>query len=105
MVMKKNNDLTSIKKWTMDVARFHDISAGKYDVVVQSGSTLPTNRMALLNTYMKTNDYRPNRSTKEIRVRLRWCDGKKWTNETNDATRDVTRRIEESQRRFTNWST
>ena len=36
-----------------DVARFHDISAGKYDVVVQSGSTLPTNRMALLNTYMQ----------------------------------------------------
>ena len=36
-----------------DVARFHDIGIGKYDVVVVSGSTLPTNRMALLNTYMQ----------------------------------------------------
>ncbi len=36
-----------------EVKRFHDIGAGKYDVVVQSGSTLPTNRMALLNTYMQ----------------------------------------------------
>ena len=36
-----------------DVRRFHDIGAGKYDVVVISGSTLPTNRMALLNTYME----------------------------------------------------
>jgi hypothetical protein len=35
-----------------DVKRFHDIGVGKYDVVVVSGSTLPTNRMALLNTYM-----------------------------------------------------
>jgi hypothetical protein len=36
-----------------DVSRFHDIGVGKYDVVVVSGSTLPTNRMALLNTYMQ----------------------------------------------------
>jgi uncharacterized coiled-coil protein SlyX len=36
-----------------EVKRFHDIGAGKYDIVVQSGSTLPTNRMALLNTYMQ----------------------------------------------------
>ena len=36
-----------------DVSRFHDIGVGKYDVVVVSGSTLPTNRMALLNTYME----------------------------------------------------
>jgi len=36
-----------------DVRRFHDLGAGKYDVVVISGSTLPTNRMALLNTYME----------------------------------------------------
>ena len=36
-----------------DVERFHDIGVGKYDVVVVSGSTLPTNRMALLNTYME----------------------------------------------------
>lgn len=35
-----------------DVKRFHDIGAGKYDIVVVSGSTLPTNRMALLNNYM-----------------------------------------------------
>ena len=36
-----------------DVAKFHDIGVGKYDIVVVSGSTLPTNRMALLNTYME----------------------------------------------------
>tara|TARA_R100000900_G_scaffold146054_1_gene133974 strand:+ start:1802 stop:4117 length:2316 start_codon:yes stop_codon:yes gene_type:complete len=36
-----------------DVSRFHDIGVGKYDIVVVSGSTLPTNRMALLNTYME----------------------------------------------------
>ena len=36
-----------------DVTRFHDIGVGKYDIVVVSGSTLPTNRMALLNTYME----------------------------------------------------
>lgn len=35
------------------VQRFHDVGVGKYDVVVVSGSTLPTNRMALLNTYMQ----------------------------------------------------
>jgi len=37
----------------MSVAKFHDIGVGKYDVVVVSGSTLPTNRMALLNNYME----------------------------------------------------
>ena len=36
-----------------DVAKFHDIGVGKYDIQVVSGSTLPTNRMALLNTYME----------------------------------------------------
>ena len=36
-----------------DVKRFHDIGVGKYDIVVVSGSTLPTNRMALLNNYME----------------------------------------------------
>lgn len=36
-----------------DVKRFHDIGVGKYDIQVVSGSTLPTNRMALLNTYME----------------------------------------------------
>jgi hypothetical protein len=35
------------------VKRFHDIGAGRYDIVVVSGSTLPTNRMALLDTYMQ----------------------------------------------------
>jgi len=36
-----------------EVKKFHDIGVGKYDVQVVSGSTLPTNRMALLNTYME----------------------------------------------------
>jgi len=36
-----------------DVVRFHDVSIGRYDVKVVSGSTLPTNRMAMLNTYMQ----------------------------------------------------
>ena len=36
-----------------DVTRYHDIGAGRYDIVVVSGSTLPTNRMALLNNYME----------------------------------------------------
>ena len=36
-----------------DVMRFHDVTLGRYDVKVVSGSTLPTNRMALLNTYMQ----------------------------------------------------
>ena len=35
------------------VVKYHDIGVGKYDIVVVSGSTLPTNRMALLNTYMQ----------------------------------------------------
>ena len=33
------------------VERFHDVGAGRYDIVIVSGSTLPTNRMALLETY------------------------------------------------------
>ena len=36
-----------------DVVKYHDIGVGKYDIQVVSGSTLPTNRMALLNTYMQ----------------------------------------------------
>jgi hypothetical protein len=36
-----------------EVAKYHDIGVGRYDIVVVSGSTLPTNRMALLNTYMQ----------------------------------------------------
>jgi len=35
------------------VKKFHDVGVGRYDIVVVSGSTLPTNRMALLNTYMQ----------------------------------------------------
>jgi len=35
------------------VVKFHDVGVGRYDLVVVSGSTLPTNRMALLNTYMQ----------------------------------------------------
>ena len=35
------------------VKRFHDIGVGKYDITVVSGSTLPSNRMAMLNTYMQ----------------------------------------------------
>ena len=33
--------------------RFHDIGVGRYDIVVVSGSTLPTNRMALMQNYME----------------------------------------------------
>jgi hypothetical protein len=36
-----------------DVIKYHDIGVGKYDIQVVSGSTLPNNRMALLNTYME----------------------------------------------------
>jgi hypothetical protein len=36
-----------------DIKRFHDVTLGRYDVKVVSGSTLPTNRMAMLNTYMQ----------------------------------------------------
>ena len=35
------------------VKKFHDVGVGRYDIRVVSGSTLPTNRMALLNTYMQ----------------------------------------------------
>jgi len=38
---------------TGEVLKYHDVGVGKYDIVVVSGSTLPTNRMALLNTYME----------------------------------------------------
>ena len=36
-----------------EVVKYHDIGVGRYDIQVVSGSTLPTNRMALLNTYME----------------------------------------------------
>jgi len=35
------------------VKRFHDIGVGKYDIQVVAGSTLPSNRMALLQTYQE----------------------------------------------------
>tara|TARA_Y100000590_G_scaffold154005_1_gene176914 strand:- start:6205 stop:8427 length:2223 start_codon:yes stop_codon:yes gene_type:complete len=35
------------------VKRFHDVGVGKYDIHIVSGSTLPTNRMALLQTYQE----------------------------------------------------
>ena len=35
------------------VAKFHDVGSGRYDIVVVSGSTLPTNRMALMQNYME----------------------------------------------------
>jgi len=35
------------------VKRFHDVGTGRYDITVVSGSTLPTNRMALLQTYQE----------------------------------------------------
>jgi hypothetical protein len=35
------------------VSRYHDIGVGNYDIKVVSGSTLPTNRMALLATYQE----------------------------------------------------
>jgi hypothetical protein len=35
------------------VVKYHDIGVGKYDVKVIAGSTLPTNRMALLATYQE----------------------------------------------------
>ena len=38
---------------TGDVKMFHDVAIGRYDIKVVAGSTLPTNRMALLNTYMQ----------------------------------------------------
>jgi len=36
-----------------EIERVHDMTAGKYDVVVVSGSTLPANRWALLETYQE----------------------------------------------------
>tara|TARA_S200002703_G_C3685884_1_gene210592 strand:- start:228 stop:710 length:483 start_codon:yes stop_codon:yes gene_type:complete len=38
---------------TGTVKKFHDIGVGNYDVKVVAGSTLPTNRMALLATYQE----------------------------------------------------
>ena len=38
---------------TGSVTKYHDIGVGKYDVRVVAGSTLPTNRMALLATYQE----------------------------------------------------
>ena len=35
------------------VVKFNDIGVGKYDIRVIAGSTLPTNRMALLATYQE----------------------------------------------------
>ena len=35
------------------VKKFHDVGVGRYDIQVVSGSTLPTNRMALLQTYQE----------------------------------------------------
>ena len=35
------------------VAKFNDVGVGKYDIRVVAGSTLPTNRMALLATYQE----------------------------------------------------
>ena len=35
------------------VKSIHDIGVGRYDVVVVSGSTLPTNKMAMLDTYVE----------------------------------------------------
>ena len=37
---------------TGEVNKFNDITVGKYDVVVVTGSTLPTNRYAQLELYM-----------------------------------------------------
>tara|TARA_R100000353_G_scaffold4149_1_gene6216 strand:- start:1002 stop:3089 length:2088 start_codon:yes stop_codon:yes gene_type:complete len=37
---------------TGEVSKFNDITVGKYDVVVVTGSTLPTNRYAQLELYM-----------------------------------------------------
>jgi len=38
---------------TGTVKKFHDVGVGNYDVKVVAGSTLPTNRMALLATYQE----------------------------------------------------
>ena len=74
---------------------------------VVSGSTLPTNRMALLNTYMemyKMGLIDQTEVLKEVRTcRYRWSIRTKWTNETNATTiTSYGRRIKESQGRFTN---
>jgi hypothetical protein len=36
-----------------EIERVHDMTAGKYDIVVVAGSTLPANRWALLETYQE----------------------------------------------------
>jgi hypothetical protein len=51
----EKEEMINFYKETADgtIQKFHDVGVGRYDVVVVSGSTLPTNRMALLNTYMQ----------------------------------------------------
>lgn len=41
---------------TKRLVYFNDISVGKYDVVVVDGTSMPTNRMALMNLYMDLYD-------------------------------------------------
>lgn len=38
---------------TRQIKKFNDPSIGKYDIVVYDGTSMPTNRMALLNVYME----------------------------------------------------
>jgi hypothetical protein len=59
-VIEPNNSMTdyAINKRMYDkkgqeIGRYNDISVGKYDVVVVTGSTLPTNRYAELEFYME----------------------------------------------------
>tara|TARA_R100000458_G_C8274211_1_gene249137 strand:+ start:1072 stop:3408 length:2337 start_codon:yes stop_codon:yes gene_type:complete len=59
-IVEPNNSMTeyAINKRLFDkkgneISRFNDISVGKYDVVVVTGSTLPTNRYAELEFYME----------------------------------------------------
>ena len=70
--------------------RFHDIGVGKYDIQVVSGSTLPTNRMALLNTYMQMYKMGLIDQTEVLKKsELVDIDGvleRSWTNETNATT-------------------
>tara|TARA_R110002020_G_scaffold110582_2_gene255354 strand:+ start:31 stop:1011 length:981 start_codon:yes stop_codon:yes gene_type:complete len=59
-IVEPNNSMTeyAVNKKLYDkkgkeIGRFNDISVGKYDVVVVTGSTLPTNRYAELEFYME----------------------------------------------------
>jgi len=36
-----------------EIRKFHDITVGRYDIVIVSGSTLPSNRWAMLDTYLE----------------------------------------------------